>query len=203
MVQATDPTNTEFELRQSDIDLIDSLNPSDAVLILGKGILSRVGPKWVEEWRASPLIDRLAKRSGRHGSTTWLRDQIIKSYPLRFVRDYAGHVLGSTVTISDRSLIAALQERGPSMPPPTRLFERVEITPSWKKQIRQNFVEQRLSVSADWQTELDDHPDDALVTYNLCESADRLRYILGLETPPPDEELQLPDDSPIRVGGLR
>jgi len=202
LVQATDPANTEFEVRQSDMELIESLNPSDAVLILGFSLHANRKLKWIEDWRSSEGIQRLIKRASRHGSTLWLREAVKSHVPLKFISDYAGQTIESKITISNRSLLAALDERGLQRGAISPLFGQVQIIRSWKNKVMKSFKEQRVVVDSGWQSDLDQQPDDALIMYTLHPAAERLLFILGLDVPSV-EEPEPEVDQIIRVDGLR
>lgn len=202
LVQATDPANTEFEVRQSDIELIESLNPSDAVLILGFSLYANNKLKWIEDWRSSDATQRLAIRAGRHQTTEWLREALESHVPLRFIRDYAGQTLASKITVSNQSLLAALNERAQDRVATAALFDGVKTVTSWMAKVKKSFAEQRVVIDAGWQLDLEQQPDDALVMYSLRPAAERLRLLLGLDVPA-TEEPETNADHIIRVGGLR
>lgn len=198
LVQATDPANTEFEVRQSDLELIDSLNPSDAILILGYGVKTDPKLKWIDEWRMSDQIQRLAVRASRHGTTAWLKQQIEVCWPLRFAREYANAKIGAKATVSDQSLLVGLSERTDGKPGPAPLFSGVQITASWHDKIKKGFADERVQLSHDWGSELDSNRDEVLVAYRLLEPAERLRYLLGL-TPKAVPQTGRPQAGSVRL----
>lgn len=166
LTRAIDPaTANDLEIRKSDIERIQRLNPSDCVVLLGSRAFcdrERVA------WKNSALYKSIRATDRRFRRLDKVYGLCESNLPLSVVVDVAGLLLGAKVTVNDDNLIHAIRvlaTHGPDC-----LIENANICESLSAKVSD-------AISALFNERGDDRPmtDDA---------ARNIREIRSLSIPP-------------------
>lgn len=177
LTKAIDPSASPIEIRHSDIENIQKLNPSDCVLILGAGVFD---PGSIGHWAESKECKAICATDRRFTATESIYKVVPTHVPLKLIKSLASLKISAPVSLADEDLIFAIQHQHD-------LFTGASVMRSVYAMAKERMEKSQREHNGDSSTvlrQLRELNIPPLVHFELGGTAQRMASVLGVSKQP-------------------